>query len=73
VYASVTKGLCFIDWATKCLEGDKYIDYYDVKGCENWSVFFSKQPIVTTSLDIKSIQNRKLNFGKVIRKKVNIG
>ena len=39
VYASVTQGLCFIDWATKCLEGDKYIDFYDIKGCENWSKF----------------------------------
>ena len=36
VYADVTQGLCFIDWATKCLHGDKYQQYYDYPQCNNW-------------------------------------
>ena len=29
VYASLTESVCFIDWATKCKHGDKYIDDFD--------------------------------------------
>ena len=29
VYAAVTDGLCFIDWATKCKHGDKFNQFYD--------------------------------------------
>ena len=36
VYADVTQGLCFIAWATKCLHGDKYQQYYDYPQCNNW-------------------------------------
>ena len=36
VYASVTEGLCFIDWATKCADGDKYKDFYNIVGCDSW-------------------------------------
>ena len=36
VYASVVEGLCFIDWATKCVDGDKYKDFYNINGCDNW-------------------------------------
>ena len=38
VYVSVTDGLCFIDWATKCKHGDKYYQFYDYSAqCgDNW-------------------------------------
>lgn len=36
VYASIPEGLCFIDWSTKCLMGEKYNKFYDVQGCANW-------------------------------------
>ena len=36
VYASVAEGLCFIDWATKGADGDKYKDFYNIEGCDNW-------------------------------------
>ena len=29
-------GLCFIDWATKCVDGNKFTDFYNVKSCDNW-------------------------------------
>ena len=36
VYADVSEGQCFIDWATKCVHGqDK--DYYNYRGCERWA------------------------------------
>ena len=35
---SVTDGLCFIDWATKCKHGDSYNQFYDYSSqCgDNW-------------------------------------
>ena len=36
VYADVTQGLCFIDYATKCVHGTKYQKYYDYPQCTNW-------------------------------------
>ena len=36
VYADITQGLCCIDWATKCIYGDKYQQYYDYPQCNNW-------------------------------------
>ena len=35
---SVTDGLCFIDWATKCKHGDSYNQFYDYSAqCgDNW-------------------------------------
>merc|ERR1712241_1080564 len=37
VYASIPSSLCFIDWATKCVHGNKYSsDYYDIQGCDTW-------------------------------------
>ena len=37
VYASVTDGLCFIHWATRCHQGDKYKSWYDYTSqCRNW-------------------------------------
>ena len=36
VYADVTQGLCFIDWVTKCIHGDKYQQYYNYPQCNNW-------------------------------------
>ena len=32
----MAEGLCFIDWATKCVDGDKYKDYYNIEGCNTW-------------------------------------
>ena len=34
VYASIPDGLCFIDFATKCLEGDKYSSNYNIRECD---------------------------------------
>ena len=32
VYASIPSSLCFIDWATQCVYGNKYKDeYYDIE------------------------------------------
>ena len=31
VYASIPSSLCFIDWATKCVHGNKYSTYYDIQ------------------------------------------
>ena len=28
-YSDISKALCFIDFATKCQDGNKYQDYYD--------------------------------------------
>ena len=36
VYADVTLGLCFIDYATKCVHGKKYQQFYDYAQCNNW-------------------------------------
>ena len=38
VYAAVTDGLCFIDWATKCKHGNDYNRFYDYSSqCgDNW-------------------------------------
>ena len=36
VYADITQGLCFIHSATKCIQGDKYKQYYDYPQCEDW-------------------------------------
>lgn len=36
VYASVPYGLCFIDWATKCVHGNKYNSFYNVPNCANF-------------------------------------
>ncbi len=36
VYASVSKALCFIDWATRCVEGG-ITDRYGVSGCTKWA------------------------------------
>ena len=38
VYVSVTDGLCFINWATKCKHGDSYNQFYDYSAqCgDNW-------------------------------------
>ena len=37
VYASVKEALCFIDFATKCRHGSKYIGYYNYsKHCSSW-------------------------------------
>ena len=34
VYADVSEGLCFIEYATRCALGD--VNFYDIKGCEGW-------------------------------------
>jgi hypothetical protein len=34
VYASTASGLCFIDWATKCISGT---DFYNLDQCSNWA------------------------------------
>ena len=31
VYASISSALCFIDWATKCVHGDRYSNYYNIE------------------------------------------
>ena len=36
VYADITEGLCFIDYATKCIHGKKYQQFYDYPQCTNW-------------------------------------
>ena len=36
VYADVTQGLCFIDYVTKCIHGDKYQQFYVYPQCNNW-------------------------------------
>ena len=36
VYTDVARSMCFIDWATKCIEG-KSADYYGVSGCDRWA------------------------------------
>ena len=36
VYADVTQGLCFIDYATKCIHGKQYQQFYDYAQCNNW-------------------------------------
>ena len=36
VYADVTQGLCFIDYATKCMHGKEYQRFYDYPQCANW-------------------------------------
>jgi len=36
VYANVTEGLCFIDWATRCHYGDNDYDY-GIRGCQKWA------------------------------------
>jgi len=36
VYASAAHGLCFIQLSTKCFHGDKYKNYIDISGCDNW-------------------------------------
>ena len=36
VYANVTDGLCFIDYATKCVLGDD-VDLYGLHGCKRWA------------------------------------
>ena len=37
VYGSVKKALCFIDWATKCKHGRKYINFYNYREhCQDW-------------------------------------
>ena len=38
VYADVAQGLCFIDYATKCIHGKKYQQFYDYPQCTNWLV-----------------------------------
>ena len=34
VYADVSEGLCFIEYATRCALGD--VNLYDIKDCEGW-------------------------------------
>jgi len=36
VYANVSKALCFIDYATKCVKGQD-ADYYGLHGCRRWA------------------------------------
>ena len=36
VYANVSKALCFIDYATKCVLGQD-ADYYGLTGCDDWA------------------------------------
>ena len=38
VYASMAEATCFIDWATKCRHGDKYIADYDFTG---WQISYT--------------------------------
>ena len=35
-YASVVNGLCFIKWATNCVHGNKYDDYYTLGTCASF-------------------------------------
>jgi len=54
IYSSTRHGLCFIDWTTRCLHGDKYSKFFDYKKeCGNWAeneVFrFEKQVIDANS------------------------
>ena len=38
-YSNVSDAACFIDWATKCIHGNKYNDYYNLEPeCGNWAV-----------------------------------
>lgn len=36
VYAKVSAGVCFIDWATRCVRGQE-ADYYNLSGCKRWA------------------------------------
>jgi hypothetical protein len=37
VYTSIAKGLCFIDWVSKCkANSESNQEYYNIDGCENW-------------------------------------
>jgi hypothetical protein len=36
VYADVSEGLCFIEYATKCALGD--VNLYDIKDCDGWII-----------------------------------
>jgi hypothetical protein len=39
IYASTSFGLCFIDWATKCIHDNKFNDFYNLEAeCSNWAV-----------------------------------
>ena len=36
-YAGVADAVCWIHWATYCIHGDKYSDYYDYSTeCQGW-------------------------------------
>lgn len=38
IYASTRYGLCFIDWATKCIHGRKYTKFFDYPDCDDWAI-----------------------------------
>ena len=54
VYADVTQGLCFIDYATKCIHGKKYQQFYDYPQCT--SIAYRT---VSYSADILSVKNQQ--------------
>ena len=72
VYASVQKALCFIDFATKCKHGNKYIDFYNYEEhCNSW-VEETKEDLKNKGDQDKYIENLEALSGSCVSKKFEI-
>ena len=74
VYSSTAYGLCFIDQAIKCVNGDAYKDFVNIEGCEDWldneKAAFEKQKANMESVVNSSSpdETRKKNAKKELEK-----
>jgi len=74
VFADVSEGLCFIEYATKCALGD--VNLYDIKDCDGWIV--NKYCETTKELQklnaeiSKRIKEKRKPNAKLIRKKITL-
>ena len=58
VYAKVSAATCFIDWATKCVEGQD-ANYYNIYGCRRWA---KRQYCQFESRDIPELERKVTNL-----------
>ena len=72
VYSSVQKALCFIDFATKCKHGNKYIDFYNYEEhCNSW-VEETKEDLKKKGDQEKYIENLEALSRSCVSKKVEV-
>ena len=62
VYADVSKSMCFIDYATKCMLGQD-TNYYGINGCKHWA----EETYCNIEKELEKVQDKISNVSTIFQ------